>query len=111
MNLRGDYRSTPIAERAAIVERFQTNLKGHKQFALLVLSPKATGAGLSLTAATHIIHLTRWWNPAVEELCNDRAHCIVQSRPVCIHIPMAVHSGYLEKSFDCLLHVLMSRSR
>jgi len=111
MNLRGDYRSTPIAERAAIVERFQTNLKGPKQFALLVLSPKAAGAGLTLTAATHIIHLSRWWNPAVEEQCNDRAHRIGQSRPVCIHIPMAVHSGYLEQSFDCLLHVLMTRKR
>jgi hypothetical protein len=58
-----------------------------------------------------VIHLSRWWNPAVEEQCNDRVHRIGQTRPVSIHAPMAVHPGYRENSFDCLLHSLMNRKR
>jgi hypothetical protein len=76
-----------------------------------VLGPKAAGTGLTLTAATHVIHLSRWWNPAVEEQCNDRVHRIGQSKPVTIHVPMAIHGGYREHSFDCLLHSLMMRKR
>nr|WP_234837600.1 C-terminal helicase domain-containing protein [Sinorhizobium medicae] len=45
-----------------------------------MLGPKAAGTGLTLTAATHVIHLSRWWNPAVEEQCNDRVHRIGQMR-------------------------------
>ncbi|MGY6646396.1 MAG: hypothetical protein ACXIVD_14360 [Salinarimonas sp.] len=47
-----------------------------------------------------MILLSRWWNPAVEEQCNDRVHRIGQTRPVNVHIPMAVHPGYREHSFD-----------
>ena len=102
---------TPIPKRMAIVQRFQRHLKDDGGFDLLVLGPKAAGTGLTLTAATHVIHLSRWWNPAVEEQCNDRVHRIGQMKPVTVHIPMAIHSGYLEDSFDCLLHSLMSRKR
>jgi SNF2 family DNA or RNA helicase len=102
---------TPIAQRHAIVERFQRHLGQDEGFDLLVLGPKAAGTGLTLTAATHVIHLSRWWNPAVEEQCNDRVHRIGQVRPVTIHVPMAIHSGYREHSFDCLLHSLMQRKR
>jgi superfamily II DNA or RNA helicase len=101
---------TPIKGRQAIVNRFQ----GHGDrpgFDLLVLGPKAAGTGLTLTAATHVIHLSRWWNPAVEEQCNDRVHRIGQTRDVTIHLPIAVHPGYQEGSFDCLLHSLMQRKR
>lgn len=99
---------TPIDKRQAIVDRFQGQGPG---FDLLVLGPKAAGTGLTLTAATHVIHLSRWWNPAVEEQCNDRVHRIGQTRPVTVHVPMAVHAGYREHSFDCLLHSLMQRKR
>lgn len=58
---------------------------------MLILGPKAAGTGLTLMAATHVIHLSRWWNPAVEEQCNDRVHRIGQTRPVSVHIPMALH--------------------
>lgn len=102
---------TPISQRQAIVNRFQRHLDGEGQFDLLVLGPKAAGTGLTLTAATHVIHLSRWWNPAVEEQCNDRVHRIGQTRPVTIHVPMAIHPGYREGSFDCLLHGLMHRKR
>ncbi|RMD90674.1 MAG: DEAD/DEAH box helicase, partial [Alphaproteobacteria bacterium] len=103
--------STPIPQRQAIVKRFQSNLGHGPSFDLLILGPKAAGTGLTLTAATHVIHLSRWWNPAVEEQCNDRVHRIGQTRPVNIHVPMAIHPAFQEGSFDCLLHSLMCRKR
>ena len=102
---------TPIQQRQAIVNRFQRHQELDGGFDMLVLGPKAAGTGLTLTAATHVIHLSRWWNPAVEEQCNDRVHRLGQTRPVTVHVPMAVHSGYREQSFDCLLHSLMMRKR
>ena len=103
--------STPIPRRQQIVERFQRQLKADAGFDVLILGPKAAGTGLTLTAATHVIHLSRWWNPAVEEQCNDRVHRIGQTRPVLVHVPMAVHPRYGEDSFDCHLHSLMQRKR
>jgi Helicase conserved C-terminal domain len=101
---------TPIKKRQEIVNRFQQQ-RNSQGFDLLVLGPKAAGTGLTLTAATHVIHLSRWWNPAVEEQCNDRVHRIGQTNPVTVHIPMAVHPAHREHSFDCLLHSLMQRKR
>lgn len=103
--------STPIEKRQTIVNRFQGHLQHDQGFDVLVLGPKAAGTGLTLTAATHVIHLSRWWNPAVEEQCNDRVHRIGQTRDVTIHVPMAIHGDFREKSFDCLLHSLMTRKR
>lgn len=102
--------STPIPKRQAIVNRFQAHLEGGG-FDLLVLGPKAAGTGLTLTAATHVIHLSRWWNPAVEEQCNDRVHRLGQKRPVSTHVPLAIHPAYREQSFDLLLQSLMQRKR
>lgn len=102
---------TPIQKRQIIVHRFQNHLEEDRGFDLLVLGPKAAGTGLTLTAATHVIHLSRWWNPAVEEQCNDRVHRLGQTSPVTIHVPMAIHPGYRDHSFDCLLHSLMTRKR
>jgi len=102
---------TPIQQRQRIVERFQRHLIQNGGFDLLVLGPKAAGTGLTLTAATHVIHLSRWWNPAVEEQCNDRVHRIGQSRDVLIHVPLAIHPRFREHSFDCLLQSLMTRKR
>ena len=103
---------TPIPRRQQIVEDFQSGqLSLPGSFQVLVLSPRAAGTGLTLTAATHVIHLSRWWNPAVEEQCNDRVHRIGQTKDVTIHIPMAIHSEYRQDSFDCHLHTLMNRKR
>ncbi|MDL2398453.1 DEAD/DEAH box helicase [Rhizobium mayense] len=102
---------TPIPQRQAIVNRFQQHLNEDRGFDVLVLGPKAAGTGLTLTAATHVIHLSRWWNPAVEEQCNDRVHRIGQTHRVTVHVPMAVHEAYREQSFDCLLQSLMMRKR
>lgn len=103
--------NTPIKRRQDIVNGFQQHLNNDKGFDLLILGPKAAGTGLTLTAATHIIHLSRWWNPAVEEQCNDRAHRIGQKYAVSVHIPMALHPEQGRESFDCKLQSLMERKR
>lgn len=56
-------------------------------------------------------HLSSWWNPAVEEHCNDRVYRPGQQYPVRIHMPMAIHAGYQEHAFDCLLQGEISRKR
>lgn len=102
---------TPIDDRKTITDRFQQHVVEDRGFDVLVMGPRAAGTGLTLTAANHVVHLTRWWNPAVEEQCNDRTHRIGQSRPVTIHIPLAVHPRLGPNSFDCLLQRLMIRKR
>lgn len=97
-------------KRGKIVDEFQKT-RGDGKFDLLILSPKAAGVGLTLTAATHIIHLSRWWNPAIEEQCNDRIYRIGQNKNVTIHVPIAVHSKHQTKSFDCILNDIMLRKR
>ena len=98
----------PGDRRQAIVDRFQEASPG---FDLLVLSPRAAGLGLTITAATHVLHLSRWWNPAVEDQCNDRAYRIGQSRDVTIYVPLAVHPEYGDQSFDVKLDQLLERKR
>ncbi|WP_445466509.1 DEAD/DEAH box helicase [Faunimonas sp. B44] len=98
----------PGAKRQAVVDEFQAMPPG---FHLLVLSPKAAGIGLTITAANHVIHLSRWWNPAVEDQCNDRVYRIGQDKPVTVHVPMAVHPDYGEGSFDVTLDRLLERKR
>jgi SNF2 family DNA or RNA helicase len=77
----------------------------------MVLSPKAAGVGLTITAANHVIHLSRWWNPAVEDQCNDRVYRIGQSKPVTVHVPMAVHRSLGDRSFDANLDRLLESKR
>lgn len=102
---------TSIPRRQEIVNHFQRHLTHDEGFDMLILGPKAAGTGLTLTAATNVIHLSRWWNPAVEEQCNDRVHRIGQTKPVEVHVPMAIHPEYGGQSFDCLLQSLMQRKR
>lgn len=80
-------------------------------FDVMLLSPKAGGVGLTLTAANHMIHLSRWWNPAVEDQCSDRVYRIGQTKDVHIYYPMAVLPETPEKSFDLQLQMLMERKR
>lgn len=95
-------------QRQEIVDAFQ---KAPAGFDLLILSPKAAGIGLTITAANHVIHLSRWWNPAVEDQCNDRAFRIGQTKDVTIHLPMAIHPTHGDGSFDRKLHDLLERKR
>ncbi len=101
--------ATAPAKRQTIVDHFQSLPEG--QFAVLVLSPKAAGVGLNITAANHVIHLSRWWNPAVEDQCTDRAYRIGQKKPVSVYIPQAIHPGLEGGSFDEILHSLLTRKR
>lgn len=71
---------TPVREREAMVRRFQAG-----EAPVFLLSLKAGGTGLNLTRADHVIHVDRWWNPAVEEQATDRAYRIGQTRPVQVH--------------------------
>ncbi len=80
-------------------------------FDVMLLSPKAGGVGLTLTAANHVIHLSRWWNPAVEDQCSDRVYRIGQTKDVHIYYPMAVLPDSPEHSFDLQLQKLMERKR
>lgn len=96
-------------KRKSMVDRFQQT--PDDQFNVMLLSPKAGGVGLTLTQANHVIHLSRWWNPAVEDQCSDRIYRIGQKRTVFIHYPLAVHPAYKEGSFDIKLNELLERKR
>lgn len=96
--------------RQQIVNDFQKRPLG---FDVLILSPKAGGVGLTLTGANHVIHASRWWNPAIEDQATDRVYRIGQTRDVTVHIPLAVHPdpALREGSFDFKLDQLMERKR
>ena len=72
--------STPTQERNRLVREFQTG-----DMPLFLISLKAGGLGLNLTAADFVIHLDPWWNPAIEDQASDRAHRIGQERPVTVY--------------------------
>jgi SNF2 family DNA or RNA helicase len=82
--------------RDHMVERFQRNTAGSPQ--IFILSLKAGGTGLNLTAANHVFHFDRWWNPAVENQATDRAFRIGQQRNVQVHKFLC--AGTLEEKID-----------
>jgi SNF2 family DNA or RNA helicase len=85
----------PRAQRDRMVARFQGEDSGPRIF---LLSLKAGGTGLNLTAANHVFHFDRWWNPAVEDQATDRAFRIGQTRNVQVHKFLCV--GTLEEKID-----------
>ncbi len=87
---------TPVREREAMVARFQAG-----EVPVFLLSLRAGGTGLTLTRADHVIHLDRWWNPAVEEQATDRAYRIGQTKPVQVH--RLVTQGTIEERIAELL--------
>jgi non-specific serine/threonine protein kinase len=89
--------STAVGKRREMVESFQRD-DGPPFF---VLSLKAGGTGLNLTAACHVIHFDRWWNPAVENQATDRAFRIGQKRNVMVH--KFVCRGTVEEKIDALI--------
>ena len=103
------YGQVSAVARQEIVDRFQS--AKNVGFDVLLLSPRAAGVGLTLTAANNVIHLTRWWNPAVEDQCTDRAYRIGQTQDVNIYYPRALHPVYRERTFDAILDGLLSRKR
>ena len=89
--------SVPVRQRKALVDAFQD--EGGPPF--FVLSLKAGGTGLNLTAASHVVHFDRWWNPAVENQATDRAFRIGQKRNVLVH--KFVCRGTIEERIDALI--------
>jgi len=89
--------STPVKERQQLVAEFQRD-DGPPFF---VLSLKAGGTGLTLTAASHMIHFDRWWNPAIENQATDRAFRIGQKKNVLVH--KFVCRGTIEERIDALI--------
>lgn len=77
--------------RLAILDTFSQR----PGFGVLILSPRAAGVGLTITAANHVIHYTREWNPAVENQATDRVYRIGQHRPVSVYYPTMVSSRFL----------------
>jgi len=71
---------TPVKERERMVARFQAG-----EVPVFLLSLQAGGVGLNLTRADHVVHVDRWWNPAVEDQATDRAYRIGQTKPVQVH--------------------------
>ena len=89
--------ATAVKDRGALVRRFQED----EAVPFFVLSLKAGGTGLNLTAASHVIHFDRWWNPAVENQATDRAFRIGQRKAVLVH--KLVCRGTVEERIDALL--------
>ncbi|HUZ66770.1 MAG TPA: DEAD/DEAH box helicase [Beijerinckiaceae bacterium] len=88
---------TEVKKRKDLVSRFQED----ESIPFFVLSVKAGGAGLNLTAASHVIHFDRWWNPAVENQATDRAFRIGQTKNVLVH--KFVCRGTVEDRIDQMI--------
>ncbi|NNM53067.1 MAG: DEAD/DEAH box helicase [Pseudomonadales bacterium] len=88
---------TPVGKRGELVQRFQDD----ELCPFFILSLKAGGTGLNLTAASHVIHFDRWWNPAVENQATDRAWRMGQHRNVLVH--KFVCRGTIEERIDDLI--------
>jgi superfamily II DNA or RNA helicase len=88
---------TPVKSRNDLVRRFQED----EAVGFFVLSLKAGGTGLNLTAASHVIHFDRWWNPAVENQATDRAYRIGQNKNVLVH--KFVCQGTVEEKIDAMI--------
>ena len=92
------YGNTSKSERQAMVDRFQDDPRGPQLF---LLSLKAGGVGLNLTRASHVFHIDRWWNPAVENQATDRAYRIGQQNRVMVH--KFITSGSVEERIDRMI--------
>jgi len=94
LSLSGD---TAIAKRKQLVKTFQED----ERVPFFVLSLKAGGSGLTLTAASHVVHFDRWWNPAVENQATDRAFRIGQKKNVLVN--KFICRGTIEERIDTLI--------
>jgi SNF2 family DNA or RNA helicase len=96
---------TEVKKRKDLVKRFQED----ESVPFFVLSLKAGGSGLNLTAASHVVHFDRWWNPAVENQATDRAFRIGQTKNVLVH--KFVCRGTVEEKIDDLIESKKQLSR
>ncbi|MEJ8305856.1 DEAD/DEAH box helicase [Saccharibacillus sacchari] len=94
--------STPRTVRERMIEQFQAKEQpAGETTAVFILSLKAGGVGLNLTAANHVFHVDRWWNPAVENQATDRAYRMGQTKDVQVHKFISI--GTLEERIDDML--------
>ncbi len=93
--------------RQDAVDKFQDE----EGFDVMLISPKAGGVGITLTKANHVIHLSRWWNPAIEDQCTDRAYRMGQKKDVYVYYPISKHPSLGDKSFDLILNKMLERKR
>jgi len=116
--INGDTPTTRMPEKSNFQSRQQTidRFSASPGFGVIIMSPLAAGVGLNVTAANHVIHYSRHWNPAKEEQATDRAYRIGQTKQVSVHYPMAVfpssmvdEKGVRLKAFDEILDTLLSR--
>lgn len=91
--------------RQSAIDEFQSR----EGFNIIIMSPIAAGMGLNITAANHVIHFSRHWNPAKENQATDRAYRIGQSKDVYVYYPMATSNNF--KSFDEILDDLLNRKK
>src|SRR5581483_2492420 len=96
---------TEVKRRHALVGQFQED----ESIPFFILSLKAGGFGLNLTAASHVIHFDRWWNPAVEAQATDRAFRIGQTKNVLVQ--KFVCRGTVEERIDALIESKQKLSR
>ena len=96
---------TPAKKRKDIVDKFQSR----EYIPFLILSLKAGGTGLNLTAANHVVHFDRWWNPAVENQATDRTFRIGQKKNVLVH--KFITKGTIEEKIDLMIEEKAKLSR
>lgn len=89
--------------RQKAIDEFQSKMG----FGVIIMSPIAAGMGLNVTAANHVIHYSRHWNPAKENQATDRAYRIGQAKDVYVYYPMATNKNF--QSFDITLDQLLER--
>jgi hypothetical protein len=97
--------------KGEIRDAIRRGFQQRRGFEVLMLAPRAAGFGLTLHSANHVIHLNRWWNPAVEDQCTDRAYRIGQEKDVTVWIPIAEHPELGVRSYDAVLDRLLELKR
>jgi hypothetical protein len=97
--------------KGEVRDSIRQGFQRRRGFEVLMLAPRAAGFGLTLHAANHVIHLNRWWNPAVEDQCTDRAYRIGQEKDVTVWIPIAEHPELGTRSYDAVLDRLLELKR
>ena len=91
--------------RYDIVEKFNRT----PGFDVLIVSPRAAGVGLTITGANHVIHYTRWWNPAVEQQATDRVHRFGQEKDVYVYIPIVTDEDSVGRTVEEVLDSLLRK--
>ena len=94
--------------RQSVVKQFNSETG----FGIMLLSPKAAGVGLTITSANHVVHYTRWWNPAVENQATDRAYRIGQTKDVFVyHLITTDKNNFPQGTVEELMNELLENKR